>query len=80
MAVFDFKAFGEKLKAEIIEQTRTIMREMMVEFKREEKQEPPPPQLCSFDLDVETLGKQPIKGDQETLPAESLTRQSLDVP
>ena len=30
---------GEKLKAEIAEQTRDIMREMFVEFKKEEKQE-----------------------------------------
>ena len=30
---------GEKLKAEITEQTRTIMREMLAEFKREERQE-----------------------------------------
>ena len=37
MAEFDFEAFGEKLKAEIAEQTRTIMREMMAEFRREKK-------------------------------------------
>ena len=30
---------GERLKAEIAEQTRAIMREMLAEFKREEKQE-----------------------------------------
>ena len=30
---------GEKLKAEIAEQTRDIMREMFAEFKKEEKQE-----------------------------------------
>ena len=37
MAGFDFEAFKEKLKAEIVEHTRIIMREMMVEFKKEEK-------------------------------------------
>ena len=30
---------GEKLKAEIAEQTRDIMREMFAELKKEEKQE-----------------------------------------
>ena len=30
---------GEKLKAEIAEQTRDIMRDMFAEFKKEEKQE-----------------------------------------
>ena len=81
MARFDFEAFGEKLKVEIAEQTRTIMREMMVEFRREKKQEPPPPpQLCPFDLDVKTSGKQLIEDDQETLLAEPITRQRLDVP
>ena len=30
---------GERLKAEIAEQTRTIMREMLIEFKREEREE-----------------------------------------
>ena len=29
---------GEKLKAEIAEQTITIMREMLAEFKKEERQ------------------------------------------
>ena len=54
------ETLGEKLKAEIAEQTRIIMREMMAEFGREErqkKQEPPPPQLLPFDLDAEALGK-----------------------
>ena len=37
MAGFNFEAFGEKLKEEIAEQTRTIMREMMAEFIREKK-------------------------------------------
>ena len=57
MVGFDFEAFGEKLKAEIAEKTRTIMRQMMAEFKREKKQEPPPPYLRPFDLDAETSGK-----------------------
>ena len=30
---------GERLKAEIAEQTRVIMREMLAEFKRGEKEE-----------------------------------------
>ena len=30
---------GEKLKAEIIEQMRIIMRDMLAEFKKEERQE-----------------------------------------
>ena len=30
---------GERLKAEIAEQTRTIIREMLAEFKREEREE-----------------------------------------
>ena len=38
MVGFDFEAFGEKLKAEIAKHTRIIMREMMTEFRREEKQ------------------------------------------
>ena len=80
MAGFDFEAFKEKLKAEITEQTRTIMREIMAEFRKKEKQEPPPPLLHSFDLDTETSRKQPIEDDQETLLAEPITRQRLDVP
>ena len=74
MAGFNFEVFGEKLKAEIAEQTRTIMREMMAEFRREEKQEPPPPQLRPFDLNAETSGKQPMEDDQKTLLAEPITR------
>ena len=80
MEGFNFETFKEKLKAEIAKQTRTIMKEMMTEFRREEKQEPPPPQLCPFDLDAETLGKQPIENDQETLLVEPITQQRLDVP
>ena len=30
---------GEKLKAEIVEQMRTIMREMLANFKKEQRQE-----------------------------------------
>ena len=37
MAGFNFEAFREKLKAEIVEQTRTIIREIMAEFRREKK-------------------------------------------
>ena len=39
MAGFEPESSGEKLKAEITEQTITIMREMLVEFKKEERQE-----------------------------------------
>ena len=39
MAGFESESSGEKLKAEIVEQTRDIMREMFAEFKKEEKQE-----------------------------------------
>ena len=84
MAGFDFEAFGEKLKAEIAEHTRIIMREMMAEF-REERQAvapitPPAPQYRPFDLDAKTSRKQPMEGDQETLLAEPITRQRLDIP
>ena len=64
MVGFDFEAFGEKLKAEIAEQTITIMREMMAEFIREERQAPPPPQPRPFDLDIENLGRQQVDDDQ----------------
>ena len=39
MAGSEPESSGEKLKAEIAEQTRDIMREMFAEFKKEEKQE-----------------------------------------
>ena len=39
MAGSEPESSGEKLKAEIAEQTRDIMREMFTEFKKEEKQE-----------------------------------------
>ena len=37
MAGSEPESSGEKLKAEIVEQMRTIMREMLAEFKREER-------------------------------------------
>ena len=40
---------------------------------------PPATQYRPFDLDAETLGKQPIEGNQEILIAEPITRQRLDV-
>ena len=40
---------------------------------------PPTPQYRPFDLDAETLEKQPMEGDQETLLAEPITRQRLDI-
>ena len=39
MAAFEPESSGEKLKTEITEQTRDIMREMFVEFRKEEKEE-----------------------------------------
>ena len=39
MAGSEPKSNGEKLKAEIAEQTRDIMREMFAEFRKEEKKE-----------------------------------------
>ena len=39
MAGSEPESSGEKLKAEIVEKTRDIMREMFAEFKKEEKQE-----------------------------------------
>ena len=39
MAGSEPESSGEKLKSEIAEQTRDIMREMFAEFKKEEKQE-----------------------------------------
>ena len=55
MAGSESESFGEKLKAKIAEQIKTIMREMMAEFKREERQAPPPPQPHPFNLDGEDL-------------------------
>ena len=60
MAGSDSKAF-KNLKAKITEQTRTIMREMMTKFRREEKQEMPVPQPRPFDLDAEALRRQQIE-------------------
>ena len=39
MAGSEPESNGEKLKAEIIEQTRDIMRKIFAEFKKEDKQE-----------------------------------------
>ena len=52
----------------------------MVEFRSEERQAPPPPQPHPFDLDGEDLGRQQVDDDQETLFAEPVTKQRLDVP
>ena len=59
-----------------------MMREIIAEFRKEERQErqEPPPQLRPFDLDAETLRKQPMEDDQETLVVEPITRRKLDVP
>ena len=69
-----------------------MIRDMMAEFMKERQPvasivpappvaptAPPAPQYCPFDLNAETSGKRPIEGDQETLLAEPITRQRLDV-
>ena len=53
---------------------------MMAEFKREERQAPPPPQPRPFDLDAKDLGRQEVEDDQEILLAEPVARQRLNVP
>ena len=79
----DLETFKEQMKCELTDQTRTIMREMLVESRRAEREErqavappsvPSAPQFHPFDLDAETLGKQPIENDQETLLVEPITR------
>ena len=83
---FDFESFKKELLEEIRDEARQIVRDMMAEL-REERQAvapiapiaPPAPQYRPFDLDAETLGKQPIEGNQEILIAEPITRQRLDI-
>ena len=83
---FDFESFKKKLLKEIRNEARQIVRDMMAEL-REERQAvapiapaaPPAPQYRPFDLDAETSRKQPIEDDQETLLAEPITRQRLDI-
>ena len=58
MAGFDSEAFGERLKAKIAEQTKTIMREMLAESGREERQELPVPQTRPFNLEAEDSRRQ----------------------
>ena len=80
MAGFDSKAFGEKLKAEITEQTKMIMRKMLVESRREERQELLVPQTCPFDLKAEDSRRWQLEDDQETLLVEPVARPRVDVP
>lgn len=63
----------EQFKAEMAEQTKTIMREMIAEMNlaKERPQVPPPP---PFDLDAENLGRREIEDDQETLLATPIAR------
>ena len=89
---FDFGSFKKELLEEIRDEAQQIVRDMMAEF-REERQTVAPiapvapvaptallaPQYRPFDLDAETSGKQPIEDDQETLLAEPITRQRLDI-
>ena len=80
------------MKSELVDQTRMIMWEILTESRRAEREEreerqattaaplvPLAPQFRSFDLDAETSGKWPIENDQETLIAEPITRQRLDI-
>ena len=109
MAGSEPESSGEKLKVEIAEQTRDIMREMFAEFKKEEKEEkqerlrlereeragkqeqppappqerqeqPPAPPLRPFDLDYDEIRQRPIEDNQETMLAEPMVRQRLEVP
>ena len=88
----DLETFKEQMKSELVDQTRTIIWEMLTESKgveREEREErqaatvalpvPPAPPFRPFDIVVETSGKQLIEDDQETLLAEPITRQRLDI-
>ena len=89
---FNFESFQKDLLEEIRNEARQMVRDMMAEF-REERQAVasiapaapvtpialPAPQYRPFDLDAKTSGKQPIEDDQETLLAEPITRQRLDV-
>lgn len=77
----------EKFKTEMAEQTRTILREMMVEMSsvRQEPLAPPPvpapiPPPQPFDINAEDLGRQQLDDDQETVLAEPVIRQKVDVP
>ena len=80
MAGFDSEAFGEKLKVEIAKQTKTIMREMFAESKKEEIQELSVPQTRPFDLEAEDLSRRQLEDDQETLLAETVARPRVDMP
>ena len=84
---FDFESFKKKLLEEIRDETRQIVRDMIIEFRKERQAvaliapvapvaptAPPAPQYRPFDLDAETSGKQPIEDDHETLLAEPITR------
>ena len=66
MAGSEPESSGEKLKAEIAEQTRDIMREMFAEFKKEEKQERQEQSRIEREIRI---------GKQEQPPAPSLERQ-----
>ena len=46
----------------------------MAEFKREERQVPPPPQPRPFDLVAEDLGRQQVDDDQEILLVKPVAR------
>ena len=66
MAGSELESSGEKLKAEIAEQTRDIMREMFTEFKKEKKQEKQEQLRLEREIRV---------GKQEQLPTSQPERQ-----
>ena len=88
---FDSESFKKELLEEIRNEARQMIRDMMTELRGERQAvapiapaapvaptAPPASQYRPFDLDAETLKKQPIEDDQETLLAEPITRQRLD--
>ena len=79
MAEFDSETFGEKLKAEIAEQTKMIMWEMQARLRRKERQELPIPQTHPFDLEAEDSRRRQLEDDQKTLLAELVARPRVDV-
>ena len=78
IASFDPDAFKEQLKAEMAEQTQTIMWEMLAEMIEAARQKQHVSQPLPFDLDAENSKRQQIDDDQETLLAELVARQNMD--
>ena len=89
---FDSESFKKELLEEIRNGARQMIRDMMTELRKERQAVAPiapaapvaptalpAPQYRPFDLDVETSERRSIEGDQQTLPAEPVTRQRLDI-